>query len=119
MGLNLRVDGGVVVETIHAGETGFDGLGGVLARFIHRNYGKIKADPNSPLSEAGKRATDKLLKREEKENRREQADTRYEAKDAQGHEHAGAGSEKGGQFVSKGQEWEAATLKAMQEDEED
>jgi hypothetical protein len=59
-----KVQGGVIIETIHAGITGFNGLGGVLAKLIHRKYGKIIADSDAPLSAAGKRATGKLAKKE-------------------------------------------------------
>lgn len=55
---------GVVVETIHAGETGFKGLGGVLARQIKKRYGEIIPDAEAPLSDAGRRATEKIVARQ-------------------------------------------------------
>jgi hypothetical protein len=57
------VEGGVIVETLHGGETGFDGLGGVLARRIAKRYGKIIPETDAPLSPAGRKATEKLAAR--------------------------------------------------------
>lgn len=54
---------GVVIETLHKGVTGFDGLGGVLARYIKRKFGKIVPEADAPLSTAGKKATEKLAKK--------------------------------------------------------
>jgi len=55
---------GVVIEAIHAGETGFSGLGGILVRHIRKIYGNVIADVDAPLSNAGRRATEKLAKKE-------------------------------------------------------